>query len=154
MWKFPHFILTLNPSLSEDAVILILSGSHGDREGISALSDETKGRDKYPIFYTSFHILTKNSAEFFFDVPAAYNFYRADCINVGVLPKPKAKTRPMPPDRIPNFNKAKNYGHLREERLKNLKFRVVDVANYLQREDTLVEHIKEESYKSSFRLYW
>ena len=60
----------------------------------------------------------------------------------------------MPTDRIPNFNKAKNYGHLREERLKNLKFRVVDVANYLQREDTLVEHIKEESYKSSFRLYW
>ena len=134
-------------------MILILSGSHGDREGISALTDETKGRDKYPIFYTSFHILTKNSAEFFFDVPAAYNFYRADCINVGVLPKPKAKTRPMPPDRIPNFNKAKNYGHLREERLKNLKFRVVDVANYLQREDTLVEHIKEESYKSSFHLY-
>ena len=50
----------------------------------------------------------------------------------------------MDPRNIPNF-KRQNSGFLREEHLEKLKFRVANITDYFDNEETLVDHINEES---------
>ena len=50
----------------------------------------------------------------------------------------------MDPLNIPNFNKQ-NKGFLREEHLEKLQFRVANITDYCDNEETLVEHINEGS---------
>ena len=61
----------------------------------------------------------------------------------------------MHPLNIPNFNKE-NSGFLREEHLEKLKFRVANITDYCDNEETLVEHINEEGTEifrdKSFKL--
>ena len=52
--------------------------------------------------------------------------------------------RPLDPLKIPNFNKQ-NRGFLREEHLEKLHFIVANITNYNDNEETLVDHINEES---------
>ena len=52
----------------------------------------------------------------------------------------------MHPSNIPNFNKQmQNRGFLREEKLEKLKFIVANITDYYENEETLVEHIRQES---------
>ena len=61
----------------------------------------------------------------------------------------------MNPRNIPNFN-MQNRGFLRENYLENLKFRVANITDYFDNEETLVEHINEEGTEifrdKSFKL--
>ena len=75
-----------------------------------------------------------------------YEFYTEDCLSVGV---PASRdwgkdSRPLDPLNIPNFNKG-NRGFLYEKHLEKLKFRVANITDYFENEQTLVDHINEES---------
>ena len=53
-------------------------------------------------------------------------------------------SRPLDPLNIPNFNKG-NRGFLHEKHLEELKFHVANITDYNDNEETLVDHINEES---------
>ena len=78
--------------------------------------------------------------------PAEYTFYNEDCLSVGVSPSKDwgDNYRPLDPLNIPNFNKQ-NRGFLHDERLQKLSFRVANITDYFQNEETLVDHINQES---------
>ena len=78
--------------------------------------------------------------------PAVYTFYTEDCLSVGVPPSDDRNYRPLDPLNIPNFNQQKqNRSFLHVERLQKLSFRVVNITDYNENEETLVDHINQES---------
>ena len=80
--------------------------------------------------------------------PAHYKFYTEDCESVGVRPEKDWADyhRPLHPLNIPNFNlQKKNRGFLHDEQLKRITFKVANVTDYFQNEETLVDHINKES---------
>ena len=51
---------------------------------------------------------------------------------------------PLDPQKIPNFNEDEtSSGSLSDELLQHLRFRVANIVNYNENEDTLLEHINQ-----------
>ena len=110
--------------------------------GNSALTDLKRGKGTKLslflfIYFTIYFYKTSPLAE--------YKFYTEDCHSVGVPPSQDwgDNYRPLDPLNIPNFNKP-NRGFLHDERLQKLSFRVANITDYLENEETLVDHIKQE----------
>ena len=60
---------------------------------------------------------------------------------MGLVPTGK-KTR-LPTNDIPNFNETERNRAMLTEDLKELEFKVANIANYFGNQEKLVEHIKE-----------
>ena len=76
-------------------------------------------------------------------LPGEYQFYTEDCGSVGLVPTGK-KTR-LPTNDIPNFNEMERNRAVLNDNLRDLEFRVANIANYFgkKNQEKLVEHIKE-----------
>ena len=75
---------------------------------------------------------------------AEYQFYTEDCGSVGLVPTGK-KTR-LPTNDIPNFNEMERNRAVLNDNLRDLEFRVANIANYFgtrKNQEKLVDHIKE-----------
>ena len=83
-----------------------------------------------------------------------YEFYTEDCLSVGVPASRdwRRDDRPLDPRNIPNFNKE-NRGFLREEHLEKLKFRVANITDYCDNEETLVVS-QQPGNRESVRYIW
>ena len=65
---------------------------------------------------------------------------------MGVNPRESKRLPISHPLNIPNFNEDdSSRGFLRDELLQHLSFRVANLANYNENENTLVEHINQGS---------
>ena len=74
-------------------------------------------------------------------LPGEYQFYTEDCGSVGLVPTGK-KTR-LPTYDIPNFNEMEKNRAVLHDDLRDIEFKVANIANYFGNQEKLVEHIKE-----------
>ena len=74
--------------------------------------------------------------------PAVYEFYTDDCASVGLVPL--QENWEMMTEDLPNFNEMEqNRAFLQDEILRELEFKVANIALYYGNQDKLIEHIKE-----------
>ena len=74
--------------------------------------------------------------------PAGYEFYTDDCASVGLVPL--QENWEMMTEDLPNFNEMEqNRAFLQDEILRELEFKVANIALYYGNQDKLIEHIKE-----------
>ena len=70
---------------------------------------------------------------------------------MGLVPTGK-KTR-LPTNDIPNFNKMERNRAVLNDNLRDLEFRVANIANYFGKQEKLIEHIIEVNQKLDFKIY-
>ena len=110
---------------TEDTRVLTISGTHGDQGGASALSE-------------------KDMAE--------YELYEDDCKIIGIVPYqvPDSEASKKPkndwPDGIPPISDIKNTGGSNKSiqddtKLNKMKFQVVNLGHYTEKEDRLIKDI-------------
>ena len=131
-------------------MILILSGSHGTREGEgstqgkSALTDKSLGTSSIfneDVYIYRIILFLKTVHDRTFSI-AAYNFYQSDCASVGFIPF--EEKRNLPTNDLRNFNERnQKLGFQHDKILGELEFKVANIALYYGNQDRLVEHIKE-----------
>ena len=121
----------------ENTRVLILSGSHGDANGHSGLTDIEQLKDSNDKFEGS--ITTQ--------------FYEGDCRRVGLIPiKPRLdfKKLPLTKDTIPDIMKKmekldlrfhKN-SYLSEDIISNITFQVINVAYYHKNREKLIDDVQ------------
>ena len=136
MKSYPRFLIAI--ILSDEAKILVMSGTHGTEDGVSALTD-----------------IDRN------DVDDGNQFYQEDCLKVGVkagpsrrktrpplslrepfsevdwmrlpdITKPAEKISPPPPDSLYN-----------DELMKKMDIRVGNTIYYYKNKKKLIEDIKK-----------
>ena len=117
-------------SLSENAKILILSGSHGSEDGISGLTDKDER-----------------------NVDQGYGFYREDCELLGIKPGPHKRSQRLPLrdwNGIPDITKpAERMSFVREEVFMGMDIRIANICYYHDQEDKLIQDMKEVSKYSN-----
>ena len=60
--------------------------------------------------------------------------------------EPSRKKTKFPTNDIPNFNEKEPSSSQLSDELSELEFKVSNIANYFQNEETLVEHINEVNF--------
>ena len=146
MKSYPRVLVTI--ILSDEAKILVMSGTHGTEDGVSALTEiETKGTD--------------NAGRTINIDLTDHGFYQEDCSKVGIVAGPKRSTQrpplinqepfsdldwmklpditkpaekisPPPPDSLYN-----------DELMKKLDIRVPNLTYYYKNKEKLIEDIKK-----------
>ena len=114
---------------SQDSKILILSGSHGSKDGISGLTDKD----------------SKN-------VDEGYGFYLEDCQYLGIAPGPKKRSQRLPLrnwNGIPDITKpAERMPFVREEVFVGKDIRIANICYYHDQEDKLIQDIQQVRERS------
>ena len=136
MKSYPRVLVTI--ILSDEAKILVMSGTHGTEDGVSALTD-----------------IDRN------DVTEGYAFYQEDCSKVGIVAGPKrSKQRPPLCFReplsgldwmsLPDITKpAKKISPpppeslYNDELMKNMDIRVPNLTYYYKNKEKLIRDIKK-----------
>ena len=121
---------------AESARVLILSGSHGEEDGHSGLTDINRLKDPNDIYEGS----------------VTTSFYENDCQRVGlrsIKPRLDIKKLPADKDTIPDImQKLENLNlsifpnsYLSDDSISKMTFQVTNIAYYHKNEDKLVEDI-------------
>ena len=111
---------------SYDSKILILSGSHGTKEGVSGLTDKS----------------TEN-------VDGGYAFYKEDCEILGIIPGPPKRRLPLSNwNGVPDITKPAERleGFVQDPRLQNLDVRVCNICYYHGQQDKFIQDVQEVSF--------
>ena len=121
---------------AESTRVLVLSGSHGDEDGHSGLTDISQLKDTNDIIQGS--VTTR--------------FYENDCVRVGLKPvKPRLDIKKLPvnKDTIPdimkkseklNLNLHQN-SYLCDDAINKITFQVTNIAYYHKNEENLIDDI-------------
>ena len=114
--------------MRHDSKILIVSGSHGNEEGVSGLTD------KDPDI-----------------VDDGYGFYCEDCKLLGIKPGPRKRSRRLPlrdwkgvPDITKPAEKVDDF--VQDPRLQNMDIRVCNICYYHGNSEKLIQDIQKVGF--------